>query len=105
MKNLKSVSSFFGSKMEFIMKFLTKNEDQYVLLDSSIDYLNATAYLSLVFLNGEELTLKSTHLLSVGYTFIDYLKDNQSIKISINPSSEKAFHKLLLLFDEAWNYE
>ena len=100
MKNLKPVSSFFGSKMEFIMSFLTKNEDQYVLLDSSIDYLNATAYLSLVFLNGEELTLKGSHLLSVGYTFIDYLKDSQSIKISINPSSEETIHKLLLLFDE-----
>ncbi|WP_180082611.1 hypothetical protein [Acinetobacter sp. YH12201] len=87
------------------MNFLTKNEDQYVLLDSSIDYLNATAYLSLVFLNGEELTLKSTHLLSIGYNFIDYLKDSKSIKISINPSSEKTFHKLLLLFDEALNYE
>ena len=79
MKNLKPVSSFFGSKMEFIMSFLTKNEDQYVLLDSSIDYLNATAYLSLVFLNGDKLTLKCSHLLSVGYTFIDYLKDSQSI--------------------------
>ncbi len=100
MKNLKPVSSFFGSKMEFIMKFLTKNEDQYVLLDSSIDYLNATAYLSLVFLNGDKLTLKCSHLLSVGYTFIDYLKDSQSIKISINPSSEETIHKLLLLFDE-----
>ena len=81
------------------MSFLTKNEDQYVLLDSSIHYLNATAYLSLVFLN-DELTLKGTHLLSVGYTFIDYLKDSQSIKISINPSSEETIHKLLLLFDE-----
>ncbi len=100
MKNLKPVSSFFGSKMEFIMSFLTKNEDQYVLLDSSIDYLNATAYLSLVFLNGDKLTLKCSHLLSVGYTFIDYLKDSQSIKISINPSSEETIHKLLLLFDE-----
>ena len=82
------------------MNFLTKNEDQYVLLDSSIDYLNATAYLSLVFLNREELILKGTHLLSVGYTFIDYLKDSQSIKISINASSEETIHKLLLLFDE-----
>ena len=91
--------------MRFFVSLLTKNENQYILLDSSINYLDSTAYLSLIFLNGEELTLKSTHLLSVGYTFIDYLKDNQSIKISINPSSEKAFHKLLLLFDEVWNYE
>ena len=87
------------------MSLLTKNENQYILLDSSINYLDSTAYLSLIFLNGEELTLKSTHLLSVGYTFIYYIKDNQSIKIHINPSSEQTIHKLQLLFDEALNYE
>ena len=34
-----------------------------------------------------------------------YIKDNQSIKIHINPSSEQTIHKLQLLFDEALNYE
>lgn len=46
--------------------------------------------------------LKSLFKVEIG---VYYIKDNQSIKIPIDPSSEQTIHKLQLLFDEALNYE
>ena len=34
------------------MNCFENNQDEYILLDSSINYLDTTAYVSLLFLNG-----------------------------------------------------
>ncbi len=87
------------------MNCFENNQDEYILLDSSINYLDTTAYVSLLFLNAEKLTLKSTDLLSVSNTLIYYLRNKQRIQIAINPISQNVIDKLQLLFNEAVNYE
>lgn len=64
------------------MNFFKETEDQYTLIDSSINYCETEAYFSLMFLNIGELTLKSTDLLSVSDTSIYFVKDKKNIKIS-----------------------
>ncbi len=88
-----------------MMNSCRESEDQYILLNSSIHYLDTAAYISLFFLNAEELTLKSTDLMSVSDTLIYYLKNKQNISIKISASSEKAIIKLQHLFDDALDYE
>ena len=87
------------------MNCFENNQDEYILLDSSINYLDTTAYVSLLFLNAEKLTLKSTDLLSVSNTLIYYVRNKQIIQIAINPISQNVIDKLQLLFNEAVNYE
>ena len=87
------------------MNCFENNQDEYILLDSSINYLDTTAYVSLLFLNAEKLTLKSTDLLSVSNTLIYCLRNKQRIQIAINPISQNVIDKLQLLFNEAMNYE
>ncbi|AXQ20659.1 hypothetical protein BEN71_00470 (plasmid) [Acinetobacter wuhouensis] len=85
------------------MNFFKENEE-HILLYSKISYCDKTAYLHLLFSNGE-LTFKSTDLISVSYEQIYLLKENKNMAIQINPSSEKEIHNLQLLFKEAVNYE
>lgn len=78
------------------MNFFKENEE-HILLYSKISYCDKTAYLHLLFSNGE-LTFKSTDLISVSYEQIYLLKENKNMAIQINPSSEKEIHNLQLLF-------
>lgn len=94
---------FSVEKERVHMNFFKENEE-HILLYSKIIYSDKTAYLHLLFLNGE-LTLKSTDLLSVGDEQIYLLKENKNIAIQIHHSSEKEVHNLQLLFKEAVNYE
>ena len=94
---------FSVEKERVHMNFFKENEE-HILLYSKIIYSDKTAYLHLLFLNGE-LTLKSTDLISVSYEQIYLLKENKNMAIQINPSSEKEIHNLQLLFKEALNYE
>lgn len=87
------------------MNFFKETEDQYTLIDSSINYCETEAYFSLMFLNTGELTLKSTDLLSVSDTSIYFVKDKKNIKISIDPKCDKEISKLQYLFKEAVLYE
>ena len=47
------------------MNLFKQNEDEYILLDSNINYSENTVYVSLEFLNAGQLMLKSTDLLSI----------------------------------------
>ncbi|MCW8693057.1 hypothetical protein OQH45_19430 [Acinetobacter baumannii] len=104
MKNLKLLCSIFCPKERVHMNFFKENEE-HILLYSKISYFDKTAYLHLLFLNGE-LTLKSTDLISVSYEQIYLLKENKNMAIRIDPrSEEKEINKLQRLFKEALSYE
>ena len=87
------------------MNIFKETEDQYTLIDSSINYCETEAYFSLMFLNTGELKLKSTDLLSVSDTSIYFVKDKKNIKISIDPKSYKEIIKLQDIFKDAVLYE
>lgn len=87
------------------MNFFKENKEKYILLNSNIKYSNNKAYISLIFLNIGELKLKSTNLITVGYTSIHFIKDNENIEIPVDPISEKEVRKLQLIFKEAVLYE
>lgn len=87
------------------MNFFKQNEDQDVLLYSSIKYFDSTAYLSLRFLNAGALTLKSTDLLSVSESSIYFCIEKRNEIIRIDNKCEKQIHELQLLFKKAIAYE
>ncbi|MCI3942467.1 hypothetical protein MQX02_15795 [Acinetobacter baumannii] len=87
------------------MNLLRQNEDEYILLDSNINYSENTAYISLEFLNAGQLMLKSTDLLGITDTSIYLLKDNKHIEIQINPICDKEICKLQFIFRKTEIYE
>ncbi len=87
------------------MNLFKQNEDEYILLDSNINYSENTVYVSLEFLNAGQLMLKSTDLLSIIDTSIYLLKDNEYIEIQINPICDKEISKLQFTFRKAEIYE
>ena len=87
------------------MNLFKQNEDEYILLDSNINYSENTVYVSLEFLNAGQLMLKSTDLLGITDTSIYLLKDNKHIEIQINPICDKEISKLQFTFRKAEIYE
>lgn len=93
-------------KKELKMSFFNKIEiqDCVSLLRSQLEFLDQTAYLSLIF-NFGQLTLKSTDLISVSDSLICFSIEKRNGTIRINNECSEEIRKLQLLFKQAADYE